>query len=237
MDKIITYQKEVLRALSGRVNEFYLAGGTALSLFYFRHRLSVDLDFFSQNFSYPDIERIAVYLESALKKKVELKGQNLGGKIAKMAVYSVHFTAKDSLKIDFVEDTVKLLAKTKTVDGINILSLEDIYMRKLYALAGMVKTLDDAGREDFIGGRADAKDLYDVYFLSHTFMPLSKFTAKYCNQIMREAVIKWFRTYDRMTMTDGLLGLKTNRAVDYKAIERHFKKETDRILDHELDGL
>ena len=43
MDKIITYQKEVLRALSGRVNEFYLAGGTALSLFYFRHRLSVEL--------------------------------------------------------------------------------------------------------------------------------------------------------------------------------------------------
>ena len=68
-------------------------------------------------------------------------------------------------------------------------------------------------------------------------MPLSKFTARYCNQIMREAVIKWFRTYDRMTMTDGLLGLKTNQAVDYKVIEMHFKKETDRILDHELDGL
>ena len=237
MDKIIIYQKEVLRALSGKINEFYLAGGTALSLFYFRHRLSVDLDFFSQNFSYLDIERIAEYLESALKKKVELKGQSLGGKIAKMAVYNVHFTAKDSLKIDFVEDTVKLLAKTKTVDGINILSLEDIYLRKLYALAGMVKTLDDTGREGFLGGRADAKDLYDVYFLSHTFMPLSKFTVKYCNQIMREAVIKWFRTYDRMTMTDGLLGLKTNQAVDYKAIEMHFKKETDRILDHELDGL
>ena len=54
---------------------------------------------------------------------------------------------------------------------------------------------------------------------------------------MREAVIKWFRTYDRMTMTDGLLGLKTNQTVDYKVIEKHFKKETDRILDHELDGL
>ena len=54
--------------------------------------------------------------------------QNLGGKIAKMAVYNVHFTAKGALKIDFVEDTVKLLAKTKTVDGINILSLEDIYL-------------------------------------------------------------------------------------------------------------
>ncbi len=237
MDRIIIYQKEVLKALSGRVNKFYLAGGTALSLFYFRHRLSVDLDFFSQDFSYSAIERIAEYLEGALKKKVELKGQNLGGKIAKMAVYSVHFTAKDSLKIDFVEDTVKLLAKTNMVDGINVLSLEDIYLRKLYALAGMVKTLDDAGRESFTGGRADAKDLYDVYFLSHTFMPLSKFTVKYCNRIMREAVIKWFRTYDRMAMTDGLLGLKTNQAADYRAIEKHFKKETDAILDHELGGL
>ena len=226
-----------MKALSGRVDEFYLAGGTALSLFYFRHRLSVDLDFFTQNFSYPDIERIAGYLESALKKKMELKGQNLGGKIAKMAVYNIHFTAKDSLKIDFVEDTVKLLAKTKTVDGISILSLEDIYLRKLYALAGVVKTLDDSGRDGFLGGRAEAKDLYDVYFLSHTFMPVSKFTLKYCDQVMREAVIKWFRTYDRMTMIDGLLGLKTNRAADHKAIEKHFKKETDVILDHELGGL
>ena len=54
---------------------------------------------------------------------------------------------------------------------------------------------------------------------------------------MREAVIKWFRTYDRMTMIDGLLGLKTNRAADYKAVEKHFKKETDGMLDHELGGL
>ena len=50
--RIVSCQKTVLKALSGRMDNFYLAGGTALSLFYFQHRLSVDLDFFTQNFIY-----------------------------------------------------------------------------------------------------------------------------------------------------------------------------------------
>lgn len=237
MKRILKYQQEVLKALSGRIDDFYLAGGTALSLFYFQHRFSVDLDFFTRNFVYPEITRIAGYLEEALGRKVVLEGQNLEGRAAKMVVYNIHFTAADALKVDFVEDTVEMLKKTKMVDGINILSLEDIYLRKLYALAGMVKIRDESGRDKFVGGRTDAKDFYDAYFLSHTFMPLSKFVIKYCGRTMEEAVIKWFRTYDRMAMMDGILSLDTNKAIDCKTIERHFTKEVDKILDHELGGI
>jgi len=154
-----------------------------------------------------------------------------------MAVYSIKFTGSDALKIDFVEDTVEFLKRTKTVDGIRVLSLEDIYLRKLYALAGMVRIIDEAGRNKFIGGRADAKDFYDAYFLSHTFIPLSKFSAKYCGPVLREAIIKWFRTYDRMAMMDGVLSLDTDKAIDCKAMERHFKKEIDRMLEDELGEL
>ncbi len=237
MKKIVKCQQEVLRALSGRVGNFYLAGGTALSLFYFQHRLSVDLDFFTRNFVYSEITRIAGYLEDTLNKKVKLIGQNLEGKTAKMVVYNVHFSADVVLKIDFVEDTIGLLKETKTVDEIQVLSLEDIYLRKLYALAGMIKIVDEAGRNKFIGGRTDAKDFYDIYFLSHTFMPLSKFASKYCGPTLLEAIIKWFRTYDRMAMMDEVLTLDTDKAVDCKALDRHFKKEVDSILEHELGGL
>jgi hypothetical protein len=237
MKDILKYQQVVLKALADKIGGFYLAGGTALSLFYFQHRLSVDLDFFTREFIYSDITNIAKYLENTLKKKVDLKGQSLEDKTAKMVVYNIHFTDSDALKIDFVEDTIKLLKKTKAVDGVNILSLEDIYLRKLYALSGMIKMLDETGRGKFVGGRADAKDFYDVYFLSHTFMALSKFAAKYCDPTMMEAIVKWFRTYDRMAMIDGVLALDTSKTVDCRTIEAHFKKEVDNILDHELGEL
>jgi predicted nucleotidyltransferase component of viral defense system len=235
--KIVKHQKDVLKVLSGRIDNFYLAGGTALSLFYFQHRLSVDLDFFTRDFVYSDIKRIVAYLENTLKKKTALKGQSLKEKTAKIAVYNIYFTAKDMLKIDFVEDTVDLLKEPKLVDGIRVLSLEDIYLRKLYALAGMFKIADDTGRGRFIGGRTDAKDFYDVYFLSHIFMPLSEFAAKYCDRAVMEAIIRWFRTFDRMYIMDGILTLSANKTIDYKSIERHFKVEVNKIIEYEIGEL
>jgi hypothetical protein len=237
MRNIVKYQKQVLKVLSGRIDDFYLAGGTALSLFYFQHRLSVDLDFFTQDFDYEAVKRTAAYLGKALKKRISLAGQNLGKKTARIVVYNIHFSRSETMKIDFVEDTAGLLKQTKTVDGIRILSLEDIYLRKLYALAGMIRITDETGRDKFIGGRAEAKDFYDIYFLSHTFMPLSKFVIKYCSRAVREAAIRWFRTFDRMAMMDGALMLDTNKAADYKGMEKHFKKEIDKVLEYELGRL
>lgn len=233
-DKIIKYQQEVLNALAGKIDDFYLAGGTALGLFYFQHRLSVDLDFFTRNFDYQKVTEVVKYLGGALNKKIDIVGQNLDEKTAKIAVYNVHFNEHDALKIDFVEDVVELLKETKTVDGVRILSLEDIYLRKLYALAGIVKVVDATGRGAFAGGRSDAKDFYDVYCLSHTFMPLSKFLSLYCNRTIVEAIIRWYRTFDRMQMADGVLNLTTARAVDCKAHEKHFKQEIDKVIDLEL---
>lgn len=222
-----------MKALSGRTGSFYLAGGTALSFFYFRHRLSVDLDFFARDFAYSDVKQIVKHLETSFKKKLTLKGQSLKEKTAKIVVYNMHFTANDLLKIDFVEDTVELIKEPMLVNGIRVLSLEDIYLRKLYALVGMVKTDDETGRGRFIGGRTDAKDFYDVYFLSYTFMLLSEFVTKYCDRAMMEAIIRWFRTYDRMYMMDGVLTLIAKKAIDYKSIEMHFKAEINKIIDYE----
>jgi predicted nucleotidyltransferase component of viral defense system len=230
--KIVGYQQKVLKALSGKINNFYLAGGTALSLFYFHHRLSVDLDFFTRDFVDMEVTRTIAYLKKALAKRISLVGRNLEGRTAKIAAYNIHFAAGTALKIDFVEDVAALLKETKVVDGIRILSLADIYIRKLYALAGMVKAVDEAGQDRFLGGRSDAKDFYDIYYLSHTFIPLSKFAVEYCDGTTLEAIIRWFRTYDRMAMMDGVLNLVTDKTVDCKIMERHFKKEIEWIIDY-----
>jgi predicted nucleotidyltransferase component of viral defense system len=236
-EKIIEHQKQVLKALSGKLEGYYLAGGTALSLFYFQHRLSVDLDFFTRRFDYQNVQLVIKHLEESLNRKIELVGSSLDDRTARMAVYNIYFTAHDALKIDLVEDTVEPIKDTMVVDGIPVLSLEDIYIRKLYALAGMVKADDRTGRGKFLGGRAEAKDLYDIYCLSHTFMPLSEFVKRYCDRTVTEAVIRWYRTFDRTSMMDGVLDLITTSDVDYKAQERHFEKEVDKLVEFEIEGL
>ena len=235
MKRIIDYQHKVLGALKGKVDEFYLAGGTALSLFYFQHRLSVDLDFFTQDFSAVHVKAIIEYLANALKKNIKLIGQNNGkNKTARIMVYNINLTPSEQLKIDFVEDFIKLMKKPREVEGIKILSLEDIYLRKIYAIAGMIKAVEETGQAKFLGGRTEAKDFYDLYCLSHTFTPLSKFIDKYCDATMAEALIRWFRTYDRMNIVDGLLSLDTDKKIDTKNIEKHFTKEIDKIIEEQI---
>ncbi|MBL7071753.1 MAG: nucleotidyl transferase AbiEii/AbiGii toxin family protein, partial [Candidatus Omnitrophica bacterium] len=206
-DKITGYQQTVLKALAGKIENFYLAGGTALSLFYFQHRLSVDLDFFTPQFNPLEVKRVIGVLQNVLNREIKLVGQTLKKDMVKIMVYNAYFTKTEILKIDFVEDIVKLVKNPRIVDGVKVLSLEDIYIRKIHALTGFIKDVDEAGQMKFAGGRSDAKDFYDVYFLSHTFLPLSKFTNKYCDATIVESLIRWFRTFDRMDMIDGLLSL------------------------------
>lgn len=234
---IRVYQNKVLRKLAGRIDEFYLGGGTALSLFYFQHRLSIDLDFFTPNFIPMRIKEVVEYLEKELSKNIELIREILKDKTAKILIYNIYFNPRDTLKIDFIEDTIKLLKPTMAVEGIRILSLEDIYLRKLYTVCGAISSIDIVGRKETIGGRLEAKDFYDLYFLSHTFMSIARFIEKYGTPVMIEGLIRWFRTYDRMTIIDGVLTLDTDKKIDHKKIEAHFKKEIDKIIESQLGEL
>ena len=118
-----------------------------------------------------------------------------------------------------------------------VLSLEDIYIRKLYAACGAISGIDAIGRRQILGGRAEAKDFYDLYFLSNTFMKLSKFIEQYGNLVIIEGLVRWFRSYDRMAMVDGVLTLDADRQVDYKKMETHFKKEIDKIIENQLGDI
>jgi len=124
--RVVNYQNAVLKSLTNKIDDFYLAGGTALSLFYFQHRASIDLDFFTPKFSYKRIDEIVAHLKTTLGKGIELAAQSLERDRARVVVYYIYFTQRSTRKIDFIEDVFGLIKEPKIVDGIKVLSLEDI---------------------------------------------------------------------------------------------------------------
>ncbi len=234
MDKLLGYQDKVLKLLEGKMGDFYLAGGTALSRFYFKHRVSYDLDFFTKKFSKKKISTIMKDITNSLRTQASLARQQNKKDMVKLAIYYLNIGKEEVLKIDFVEDFFRLLKPLKTVNGIKILSLEDIYSRKIFAISGVVGVVDLTGRKFFKGGRQEARDFYDLYFLSHTFMRLSEFAQTYCDSTGKEGLITWFRTYDRMAIKTGLLDIITDNKIDYISMEKHFKEEIDRLVKKEI---
>jgi len=234
MDKLLEYQDKVLKLLAGKMEDFYLVGGTALSRVYFKHRISYDLDFFTKKFSKTKISMIMQEIAKSLKLQVSLAKEQNKKDMARMVVYYIYISKGEIIKIDFVEDFLELIAPLRTVDGIKVLSLEDIYLRKIFVVSGAIETTDLTGRKTFKGGRQEPKDFYDLYVLSHTFMRLSEFVRRYCDSTRKEGLITWFRSYDRMEMKTGLLDIITDNKIDYKNMERHFNEEIDRLVKKEI---
>ncbi len=228
--------KSILPFLKDKLDDYYLAGGTALSMFYYQHRESFDLDFFTREFSKERVLKIIDNLMKDSNWQAELVAEQNKENLIRVAVYLVKMEKNKECKIDFVEDYVPLLNSLRRVDGINILSLEDIYLRKIYAIAGHISTVNEIGQSIMSGGRQRAKDFYDLYYLSTTTMLLSDFVSHYCENTVKEGVVHWYRTYDRMTIMDELLILPTKTKPDYRVIENHFKKEIDRLLETLIGG-
>lgn len=238
---ILRLRDRVLKVLNGKLDTFFLGGGTALSLFYLHHRESFDLDFFSKIFSENKIKEIISTIEDSLKVKTE-GGQILTSKeSARLFRYYVPTGIQkdldiegNSLKLEFIEDLYPLIKSHDiTIDGIPIFSQESIYLRKIYALCGVRALQDEVGKIRFIGGRQEAKDLFDVYFLSREFMPLSNFVNDFCPS-EKEKIIVWYNSYDRQEMKLGITELVIKKKADFYEIEKHFKTEIKKFIEEEL---
>jgi predicted nucleotidyltransferase component of viral defense system len=231
MNRVEQAQDKILGILAGEIDDFYLLGGTALAKYYLHHRLSEDLDFFTQNFDYRLIQAIKELLSAAVKKPLEVIRERVkAGKMVRLCIYYVPLGKNHGMKIDFVEDIVKPVKEFQRINGINVMSLEDIYLRKIHAVTGTQPQIDLTGRKTHFG-RQEAKDFYDLYFLSHTFRNLSDFALKYCDSNQLEGLIYWFRTYSRQEIKEGLMDLMTFKKFDFYQMERHFKKEIDRLIE------
>lgn len=227
-------QKRLLKCLAGKLDHYYLVGGTALSLYYFQHRESHDLDFFTKSFSPKEIAETITCLRQELNMKAELVAQKMGDQFAKIMIYTLTDKKRKTCKIDFVEDFVQIVKPLRNIDGIHVVSLEDIYLRKLYAIVDHTASQGDVGQHISIGGRQEAKDFYDLYCLSSISTPLAKFVARYGTATVKEGLIRWYRTFDRMVIKTGLLDLVTEKTVDFRRMDQHFKNEVDALLTEEV---
>ncbi len=142
---LVYLQKIVLKefAESSLKDKFYWTGGTAMAFFYLHHRLSYDLDFFSDKaFSYEEILKFI----QRFSKKIDLKN------IEQKKIFDrweFIIKNKESVKIEFARYEFKNLKPRKMWQGIFVDSLEDMAANKTMAMID----------------RHEPKDVFDIYFL------------------------------------------------------------------------
>lgn len=132
---------ELLREIQGHafLKDFYLVVGTALALYY-GHRVSVDLDFFTEK------EFDTNLLVEALKEKYPVK-------ILSQAKNSLTIDVR-SVKMDFIRHNYPLLNPVQEEEEINIASVEDIAAMKF----------------NITMNRGSKKDFYDIFELLKHFI-------------------------------------------------------------------
>ncbi len=129
-------------------SRFYFTGGTALSHYYFQHRYSEDLDFFSEN----KFENLTILtLIEKLKNKHHFDFQSRFVEV----VYRFNLIFKNgtNLKVDFGFYPYKRVEKGIQDKGLTVDSLLDIAINKLMT----------------INQRTDIKDFVDLYYLLDKF--------------------------------------------------------------------
>lgn len=149
-------QKEFMEILANLPDkdQFYLAGGTALSEYYLGHRLSFDLDYFTgtENLILP----LSYQIETACQKR------GLSLKIVRRFSTFVELLVgkeNESLKIDIALDSpYRFEAPVLSNEGIYINDYPDLRVDKLLAYFG----------------RAEPRDAVDLYFIMQrdSFEPL-----------------------------------------------------------------
>lgn len=127
---IDTKTRQVLRKIkeTGVLDNFYLAGGTALSLI-LGHRKSVDLDFFS-----PKFPKIEILLAKLKPLEPEIINQDKGT----LDLYI------DDVKVSFLKYDYPLIGDLLEFDGVKIASISDIACMKLSAISSR------GSKKDFI---------------------------------------------------------------------------------------
>lgn len=133
---------ELLKKLMkiSELQDFFLVGGTALAL-QIGHRISVDIDLFTQN----DFSTAKLF--GTLNSKFQLTHKTED--INTLNINIVADKAENKVKVDFIKYAYPLLNPIIETEGIRMLSIEDIIPMKLSA----------------ISGRGSKKDFYDIYYL------------------------------------------------------------------------
>ncbi len=197
MDKIIRdAQLKLLRKFSGTSKTFALSGGTALELYYLKHRFSRDLDFFSPTYNLKEINNLISKFNEVVGVTIKLENQFIAPDRARVRFYAVEIKGTAfPLKIDFIEDVFFDRPNIKKFNKIPVYDVNNIYFQKIIALVGTNLVRDRTGRE-VTTGRGEARDVIDIYYLSKKVCPLHKFMKNLVREHQR-GIVHWYRSYSR----------------------------------------
>lgn len=150
---ILTKEQEIILGEITKISffkkNFYFTGGTALSAFYLQHRLSEDLDFFSEK---KFDNQIILTLMQELSQKLKFEIQSNFNEV--VYIFNLRFNNGAKLKVDFGYYPYKKIAAERLIfEDFKLDSLRDIATNKLLT----------------ISQRTDIKDFVDLYFLLNEF--------------------------------------------------------------------
>jgi len=236
MDKEIRQaQKKFLKTFAKSASSFALAGGTALELYYLKHRFSVDLDFFSPHYNLKEIDKIISFAQKYFGSKMILENElNIASK-ARVRFYTANIKKTSRpLKIDFVEDVFLEKPVIRKFEGVSVYSVEDIYYQKIAAISGTVPQIDEIGRQTLMG-RRKARDVFDIYILSKEIKPLSEFLKTIPKNFQR-GVIHWYRTFSRKEFQLEFLDLDIyDRKINSKEIIIYLEEQIKKFIAGEIE--
>lgn len=201
MDNSLTPAQSRLLAAIGNcesVKDFYLAGGTALNI-HLGHRLSVDLDFFSDK----PLNGEQVLEELRRCTPVEVTGMGQG---------TLHLKMEEVL-VSFFEYRYKVLEKNR-YQGIALASLKDIGLMKIMAIQqrGM--------RKDFI-------DLYAICRTGITLQELMELMGKKYQNIkfdtvsLSKALCYFGDAVDEVPLL--------TKDIDWESVKKYFRSEVRKL--------
>jgi len=164
---------------------FYLTGGTALAEFYLQHRLSEDIDLFTEK---EEVNQILV--DTFLKKAslelpiVEIKKSQFLGLVS----YFLIFKDGEKLKVDFNYYPFPRINKGKKFRNLDVDSIYDIAVNKIQTMFT----------------RTRSRDFVDLYFIMQSF--------NYSlDQLIRDSKVKFDWHIDKVTLASQFVKVKEIR--------------------------
>ena len=181
-DSILTPEQQAflkfVKNQPGLIEMFYFTGGTCLAEYYLHHRISEDLDFFSEQDFDPQV--LTVLFK---RNKSELSYTNLDFQQSfNRNLFFLSFSGNSQLKVEFTYYPFPRIDTTQSKDGIPIDSLQDITVNKLFT----------------IYQKPRGRDFYDLYAIYQN----SKWNIK---ELMKLARIKFDTNIDPLQLGRNLM--------------------------------
>lgn len=161
---------------------FYFTGGTALAAFYLEHRISEDIDLFTEK-EEVDQSLIDVFLRKISQKLsiIEIKKSQFLGLVS----YKLVYKDKEELKVDFNYYPFLRINKGKKFKNLEIDSLYDIAVNKVHTMFMQIRS----------------RDFIDLYFIMKT-------TDYSLDQLIKDAKIKFDWHIDKVTLASQFIKVK-----------------------------